>query len=159
MKINEKNKQIKHLIEKIGVHSEKAGLTPAVARIFAYLMIADPPEKSFEEIYRYLQISKSAASNGINALLQHGLIDYITHPGDRKRYFHINTQGWIEQTKKQIEGQEQLRPLIKEVLKSRSKNYPEFNKSLEEIIEFHDFMREEIKKAIKKWEKKFQNKL
>jgi len=154
MKTNNKEQKTKLLIEKIGVHSEKAGLTPAVGRIFAYLMIADPPEKSFEGIYQYLQMSKSAVSNGLNALLQHGLIDYITHTGDRKRYFHINTKGWMEQTKKQIEGQEQLQPLIKEVLKSRTNKYPEFNKSLEEIIAFHDFMREEIKIAIKKWEKK-----
>lgn len=154
MKTNNKEQKAKLLIEKIGVHSEKAGLTPAVGRIFAYLMIADPPEKSFEEIYQYLQMSKSAVSNGLNALLQHGLIDYITHTGDRKRYFHINTKGWMEQTKKQIEGQEQLQPLIKDVLKSRTNKYPEFNKSLEEIIAFHDFMREEIKNAINKWEKK-----
>lgn len=154
MKKATKEQNAKQLIEKIGVQSEKAGLTPAVGRIFAYLMIADPPEKSFEEIYQYLQMSKSAVSNGLNALLQHGLIDYITHTGDRKRYFHINTKGWMEQTKKQIEGQEQLQPLIKEVLKSRSNKYPEFNKALEEIIAFHDFMREEIKNAIKKWEKK-----
>ncbi|MFN7013381.1 MAG: GbsR/MarR family transcriptional regulator [Bacteroidia bacterium] len=157
MKTNNKEQKTKLLIEKIGVHSEKAGLTPAVGRIFAYLMIADPPEKSFEEIYQYLQMSKSAVSNGLNALLQHGLIDYITHMGDRKRYFHINTKGWMEQTKKQIEGQEQLQPLIKEVLKSRSNKYPEFNKALEEIIAFHDYMREEIKIAIKKWEKKYKN--
>lgn len=154
MKKATKEQNAKQLIEKIGVQSEKAGLTPAVGRIFAYLMIADPPEKSFEEIYQYLQMSKSAVSNGLNVLLQHGLIDYITHTGDRKRYFHINTKGWMEQTKKQIEGQEQLQPLIKEVLKSRSNKYPEFNKALEEIIAFHDFMREEIKNAIKKWEKK-----
>ncbi len=154
MKKTTKEQNTKQLIEKIGVQSEKAGLTPAVGRIFAYLMIADPPEKSFEEIYQYLQMSKSAVSNGLNALLQHGLIDYITHTGDRKRYFHINTKGWMEQTKKQIEGQEQLQPLIKEVLKSRSNKYPEFNKALEEIIAFHDFIREEIKNAIKKWEKK-----
>jgi DNA-binding transcriptional regulator GbsR (MarR family) len=99
-------------------------------------------------------MSKSAVSNGLNALLQHGLIDYITHTGDRKRYFHINTKGWMEQTKRQIEGQEQLQPFIKEVLKSRSNKYPEFNKALKEIIDFHDFMRQEIKIAIKKWEKK-----
>lgn len=154
MKSTTKEQTTKLLIEKIGVLSEKAGLTPAVGRIFAYLMIADPPEKSFEEIYQYLQISKSAVSNGLNSLLQHGLVDYVTHTGDRKRYFHINTRGWMEQIKKQIKGQEQLQPLIKEVLKSRSKKYPEFNKSLEEIIKFHDFMRQEIKCAIKKWEMK-----
>jgi DNA-binding transcriptional regulator GbsR (MarR family) len=148
-----KENSTKQLIEKIGVFSEKAGLAPAVGRIFAYLMVADPPQKTFEEIHQYLKMSKSAVSNGLNFLLHQGLVDYKTLPGDRKRYFHINTLGWMEQTKKQIEGQKELQRLIKEVLKSRSNKHPEFNKSLEEIVAFHDYMREEIKTAIQKWEK------
>lgn len=149
----DKSKDIKMLIEKIGVFSEKSGFPPAMGRIFGYLMVSDPPHKTFEEIQQYLQISKSAVSNALKFLMMKEIVDYITFPSDRKRYFRLNISGWSLQLKKKMEGQELFQEIIQEALAARSNKYPEFNQNLSEILEFHSFIQREIKSAIQKWEK------
>ena len=77
----------KVLIEKIGIVTEREGMQPAAARIIGLLYVADNPELTFDEILGALRISKSAASNALNLLLQTNRIEYTTFSGDRKRYF------------------------------------------------------------------------
>ena len=77
----------RRLIEKMGVGGEKNGMPPAPARIMALLMVSPETELTFDQVRETLNLSKSATSNAINMLLTTQKIDYITKPGDRKRYF------------------------------------------------------------------------
>jgi len=151
MKID-KSQHIKELVEKLGVVVEKGGLQPAVGRVLASLMVCDPPYRTFDEIQKFLGISKSAVSNALNALMSKEMVDYITLPGDRKRYFQLTGAGVISQMKKKIGLHSAMPELLREVLAIRSNKHPEFNKSLLETIEFLSFMEKEINAAIAKWE-------
>ncbi|PRX99267.1 hypothetical protein CLV24_1623 [Pontibacter ummariensis] len=73
--------------ERIGVTLEKSAIPPLAARIMALLLVAEPPYCSFNTIMEALQASKSSAGPSLNLLLREGIVDYITFPGDRKRYF------------------------------------------------------------------------
>ncbi|ALO15841.1 MarR family protein [Salinivirga cyanobacteriivorans] len=79
----------KDLIETIGRNYEQDGLQPVAARISALLMVMDKEEFTFDEIVDELQVSKSSASVGLKVLQARNMIEYITYPGDRKRYFRI----------------------------------------------------------------------
>jgi DNA-binding transcriptional regulator GbsR (MarR family) len=115
-------------------------------------MVSDPPYKTFDEIQRYLGISKSAVSNALNALMSKEMVDYITMPGDRKRYFQLAATGMISQMKKKIGVHTAMPQLLRDVVEARSNKYPEFNRSLLETSEFLSFMEKEINAAIDKWE-------
>ncbi len=154
----EKKLSAKDYVEKIGVSFEKEGFQPAMGRIFAYLIIADPPHKSFEEILEYLKISKSAVSTSLNYLMSRDLVEYITLPGDRKRYFKINMSGWLTLIKKKMARRSFFGEIMKEALSARSNKYKEFNDALEEQAEFLDFMHKEMKDALDKWERKKKKK-
>lgn len=82
------NKQ-KELIEELGRHFDKEGLQPIVGRILGLLMVMDKEQYTFEEIVEELSISKSSASNALKNLEIRGDIEYLTLPGDRKRYFRF----------------------------------------------------------------------
>ncbi|HTX20028.1 MAG TPA: MarR family transcriptional regulator [Bacteroidota bacterium] len=142
----------KELVEKIGIAVEKAGFQPAVGRVLASLLVSDPPYRTFDDIQRFLGISKSAVSTALNALMAREMVDYITLPGDRKRYFQLAAPGLISQMKRKIGLHSALPELLREVVKARSNKYPEFNRSLLETIEFISFMEKEISAAIEKWE-------
>src|ERR1039457_1717695 len=94
----------KELIERIGIFFEHQGLPPAVARICGLLLISDRLELTFEEIYTTLNISKSAASNAINLLLNTHKVEYITKPGDRKRYFKMSIDQWEDLLMQKFQG-------------------------------------------------------
>jgi len=148
----DKSQYVKELVERIGVVVEKAGFQPAVGRVLACLMVSDPPYRTFDDLQRYLGISKSAVSNALNALMQREMVDYITMPGDRKRYFQLASTGVLSQMKKRIGLHSALPQLLRDVVEARSKKYPEFNKSLLETSEFLSFMDNEINAAIGRWE-------
>ncbi|HCY40313.1 MAG TPA: hypothetical protein DHV48_03015 [Prolixibacteraceae bacterium] len=79
----------KELIEHIGRQNEREGFQPVSARILGLLMVMDKEEYTFDEIVEEMQISKSSASTALKNLEIRGIIEYITYPGDRKRYFRF----------------------------------------------------------------------
>lgn len=140
------------LIEEMGVLHEQHGMQPAAARILALLMISDTVELAFEEIYETLGISKSAASNAINILINTDRVEYITRPGERRRYFRLKTKGLKDVIQKSISSFDAMNAMLKRVLEVRTAETTEFNKSLKEITEFLDFLKSELPNLYRKWE-------
>lgn len=89
MEDSERLKKQKELIEHIGRQNEREGFQPVPARIMGLLMVMDKEEYTFEEIVEEMQISKSSVSTALKNLEIRGIIEYITYPGDRKRYFRF----------------------------------------------------------------------
>lgn len=92
MNTEERIKKQKELVEQIGRHFDKEGFQPIAGRILGLLMVMDKEQYTFDEIVEELKISKSSASNALRNLEIRGHIEYITLPGDRKRYFRMKTQ-------------------------------------------------------------------
>lgn len=142
----------KKLIERIGVQMEKMGNPPAPSRIQALLLVSPVTELSFDEIRESLNLSKSATSNAINLLMNNKQIDYITRPGERKRYFKNTIASWRTSMEDAFEKLTVGADIFEEVLKQRPAETPEFNHSLREIIDFMRFVNEEMPKLYKKWQ-------
>ena len=145
------NKQLK-LIEELGVFHEQNGVQPAAARILSLLLVSDKTELTFEEIYETLNLSKSATSNALNFLINTEKLEYITHPGERRRYFRIKIRSLKEGIQKSLEGINALNILLKKVVNLRTESTSEFNSSLEEVTQFLDFMHVELPRLFQKWE-------
>lgn len=148
MVINEKQAA---QIEKIGVSLEKSQFPPLAARVMALLLVAEPPYCTFDDILENLQSSKSSISTSLNLLLREGIVDYITFPGDRKRYFQINAQTWLQMIKRKVEQIAPFRGILSELTQTRSGQYPEFNHMLADMNEFHKEMEEAMKTVVDRW--------
>jgi DNA-binding transcriptional regulator GbsR (MarR family) len=149
MALSEKQKSV---IEKIGISYEKMGMQPAAARVMGLLYVADRPELTFDEITDCLQISKSATSNAINLLLQTEQIEYTTFSGDRKRYFRLKISNWREGFAKKIEDMTSFAFLLRQVLEVRTQETTDFNASLEELINFMDYIHLQLPRLLQDWE-------
>lgn len=149
--LSEKQKQ---LIERVGVQHEKAGFSPAAARVVALLLVSPVPELSFDQIRETLGLSKSATSNALNFLINTDKIDYITYTGDRKRYFKSKISSWRESMKDAIIKITGTAALMEEILEQRPDSTPEFNKSLSEVIDFMRYINQELPALYEKWEKR-----
>ncbi len=141
----------KHLIEKFGVSLERSGLTPAQARISSLLLIADKVDLTFDEIKDVLQLSKSATSNGLNSLILLDKVTYSTKPGDRKRYFRTKLKVMEGEFENKINQLLEFKNLLREVIENRTDKTPEFNRDMERVIEFMDFMQAELPALYSKW--------
>lgn len=91
MNTEDLNTQKNELIEKLGVKLEKfEKLAPVAARIFATLILSEKKGITFEKLVQDLNASKSTISTNLEQLQSLNKVSYITHPGDRKRYFIIH---------------------------------------------------------------------
>ena len=140
------------LIEELGVLYEQGGMQPAAARISSLLLVSDQTELTFEEIYETLHLSKSATSNALNYLLSTGRVEYITHPGERRRYFRCKLQSLKEGVQKSLINIGAFNVIIKKVLAQRPFSTKEFNANLEQVSDFLDFIIKELPVLFQKWE-------
>lgn len=147
----QENQQVKQHVEDIGVLLEERGYPPLAARVLGYLMNATPPYKTFEEIREFLGASKSSVSTTLKFLQTNKVISYTTFPGDRKRYFRLETNNWISAFETTFDFILPFKNLIEKSIELRGTTDPEFNQSLEKMVEMYAYLDEEIKAVIKKW--------
>lgn len=148
-------KELKQRVEDLGVVYEKFGKTPIASRVFSYLLLAEPPYKSFDEIREFLGASKSAISNAINMHLQEGIISYKTFSGDRKRYFQIDLDTWSIRLESGAKKIFDFSKVLEEVLEFRNeKESKEFNSKVKGFIDFQNHLGKAIDKAILDWKNK-----
>jgi DNA-binding transcriptional regulator GbsR (MarR family) len=141
--------QLKQETENIGIVFDKLGFPPIAGRIMAFLMLSEPPHKSFDEIVAQVQASKSSVSTTLKFLDQQGMIDYKTYPGDRRRYFRVAPEKWYNL----VNVTDKIRGLIEmfnHVLELRGKD-EEMTDSLKEVRDMYLYFEVEIPKIIQKW--------
>ena len=140
------------LIEELGVLNEQNGMQPAAARVLALLLVCDQTELAFEEICESLNLSKSATSNALTFLISTDRVEYLTRPGERRRYFRIKLKSLKEGVQRSLNGIETANEILKKVLEQRPVGTKEFNANLEEVIHFLDFLKAELPVLYRKWE-------
>jgi len=156
--MDSKEIKIRECIEKFGVYYKKTGHQPMVGRLMAYLMLAEPPQKTFEEIVEFLVSSKSAVSNTLNMLMYMGIVDYVKITGDRKRYFRLNQNAWNTMFEAQIQELSNLRGLVQEILNLRSDQYPELNREISDFYSLLELYEQEFPIMLNKWKQQIKSK-
>lgn len=98
----ELEEQKKILVERYGLFMEKQEkFSPISARIFVTLLINKENGSTFDELVNFLGASKSTISTNLKSLQESNTIDFFTKPGDRKKYFTLNPEGFLSR----IEGE------------------------------------------------------
>ena len=146
MEESERIKKQRELIERIGRNNERVGFQPVTARILGLLKVMDKEEYTFDEIVDEMQISKSSASNALRNLELRGVIEYVTYPGDRKRYFRF-VSGDINEIIAEIEKRMQQKLHIMQQIIELKKNPNSRNaKFLKNVLEGINFFIENLEK-------------
>lgn len=143
--------ELKHETEDLGLAFDKLGLTPMAGRVLAYLMLSDPPYRSFDEIVEHLQASKSSISTTLKYLEQVEMVNYKTFPGDRRRYFRVAPERWIAQ----INIHEKFRSMVNilnHVLEIRAEEGDELTPGLKDVRDMYLYFETEIPRMFERWE-------
>ncbi|TAF67775.1 MAG: MarR family transcriptional regulator [Cytophagales bacterium] len=154
MSTSDNLKLIQQQVEKIGIVCDKDGFPPLAGRLLGFMILAEPPHKTFDEIVAFLNASKSAVSNTLKFLENQKMIDYTTFPGDRKRYFRLSVENWSNVLIDKMVWLKAMQEQLTIALKIRTEENPEFNEGLRNIIELYEIVIEEMPLIIEKWKKR-----
>ena len=147
--LNEKQRE---LIERIGVLHDRIGFPPATSRVLGLLLVTREPELTFDQIRETLALSKSSTSSALNLLLQVGSIEYLTRPGDRKRYFRKSYKDWEASLLGRLDVLFSLREPLREALELRNGELGDKDRAIARMVEFLGFLETEIHDAYQRWE-------
>lgn len=122
-------------------------------RLMGYLLIAVPEVQSVNDIAAYLKASKASISTMSRALINLGLVERKAFPGERRDYFRLRTDAWLEFFEKEMQRLVKFRKLVgqgRELMKNES---PENQKRMENIHNMYCWFEKEFPKMIDLWKK------
>ncbi len=74
-------------VEAMGQYLDGFGMTPMAGRLWAWLLICDPPAQTAGDLADALKASRGAISGAAAALSSAGMIRRVRRRGDRREYF------------------------------------------------------------------------
>lgn len=125
-----------HFIEDLGLLIEKAGGSRTLGRVFGYLLLADKP-KTMDDIAADLLFSKATASLTIRQGLITRFFEKASIPGERKAYYRMNMQTWINAMSEKMNIVAEWDRLIESGLNAVS---PENGAALENLKGMKDYI-------------------
>jgi DNA-binding transcriptional regulator GbsR (MarR family) len=120
-----------------------AGMPPMAGRMWAYLAICEPPERTAAEIAERLHASRGSVSGMARLLEQIGLIRRRTRPGDRREYFSIPPDALHRLMDAAVVRLRQTRELAEAGLALIADRPPESQARLRDIRDLYGFFERE----------------
>lgn len=138
-------------IEESGLVLESFGMTRMAGRVFGYLMVCDEDAVSFDDIRNALDASKGSISGTTKQLINSGLIEQLSLPGDRKTYFRVSQMHVGEILKARTHFFKKFATILAKgrEIKNREDKVSDW---LLEISTFYNWIGGEIDKIIDRWE-------
>jgi DNA-binding transcriptional regulator GbsR (MarR family) len=119
------------------------GMPPMAGRMWAYLAICEPPERTAAEIAERLRASRGSVSSMARLLENVGLIRRGTRPGDRREYFSIPPHAahqLMESARSQLRAS---REVVEAGLALMADRPPEARERLEDLRDLYGFFERE----------------
>ncbi len=132
---------------------ERVGMPRMAGRIFGWLLVSDPPQQSSGSLAQVLQASKGSISSMTRLLIQIGLIERVSLPGQRRDYFQIKPNAWSQMAKQRITQITAFRQLAEKGLDLISDRSPDLKHRLQEMRDIHVFWERELPQLDSLWER------
>ena len=146
--------QVEHFVEEVGVFFEQLGTTRMAGRIFGRLLISVPPHQPVDDLARALHASKGSISTATRYLIQVGLIERIGVPGERRDYFCMKSNVWVNVLRQRISTVALFEELARRGLDLLEGESPEVRERLEEVLDYCTFVDEELPGLLERWEER-----
>ena len=148
----------KHFVEEVGLAFEQTGMPRMAGRILGWLMISNPPHQSTGELNQALLASKGSISTMTRLLIQIGLIERLSLPGQRRDYFRIKVGAWHQLLTDSLIQITTFRQLVERGLEL-IEDKAHFNRQwLEEMRDMYAFFEREYPAMLERWEHEYKKK-
>jgi DNA-binding MarR family transcriptional regulator len=130
--------------------SKAFGLTPMTGRVFAWLLVCDPPEQTAAELAEELDASKGSISGATGVLVRGGLVDRLRVRGERADRFRLRPSALDEQVREQ--GATEARVLIAQGLAALAGEPDARRARLEELDAFYAWWQARSESLYEEWQ-------
>lgn len=120
-----------------------AGMPPMAGRMWAYLAICEPPERTAAEIAERLRASRGSVSSMAQLLESIGLIRRSTKPGDRREHFSIPSDAARTLIDKNADQMRSARQVLDEGLALTADRSPGSRARLRDLRDVYAFFERE----------------
>lgn len=139
-------------IEDMGLFFERSGGTRMMGRVLAWLLIAQPPLQSAEELMAALQVSRGAISTTLRQCIERGMVDRISLPGQRRDYYQIRPGAGAQMMQRSVPIMTAARVLIERGLALLADQPPLARARLDEMHSLYEFLEERLPALIEEWD-------
>ncbi len=145
------DEELLHYVEEFGLFFEEFGLPRTAGRILGWLLVCDPPHQTMDELAEILQVSKSSISTTSRMLIQSGLVSKVSFPGERKDFYRITNDAWVQAWSAQNNQTAVMRQLAARGLELLPADAPERRARLQTMHDLYEFLEKELPKLVERW--------
>ncbi|MEW9531864.1 GbsR/MarR family transcriptional regulator [Microbispora sp. NPDC049125] len=139
-------------VDRMGLVMERLGGTRTMGRLYAWLMICDPPHRSLTDLAAELGVSKTAVSTVARQLEAGGMIERAPTPNREHRY-RVVSGGWTYVMRVQLAAIRLSLEALDFGLSVVGDDHPEQRARLEETRNFFAFTVQDADEFLQRWEK------
>jgi DNA-binding transcriptional regulator GbsR (MarR family) len=119
--------------------------------MLGWLLVCDPPHQMLDELTEVLQVSKSSISTTSRMLIQSGLVEKVSFPGERKDFYRISDDAWVQAWSARNNQTVAMRQLAKRGLDLLPDDSPKRRARLQTMHDLYEFLEEELPKLTERW--------
>ncbi|MEW9550466.1 GbsR/MarR family transcriptional regulator [Nonomuraea sp. NPDC050783] len=138
-------------VDRVGLVMERLGGTRSMGRLYAWLMVCDPPHRSLTELAAELGLSKTAVSTVARQLESAGMVERVPAPGREHRY-RIVHGGWEHVLRVQLAGLRMGVEVLDFGLSVLDEDRAEQRARMQETRDFFAFTEDDAKEMIQRWQ-------
>lgn len=138
-------------VEDYGIMFEQMGSTRMLGRVWAALMVADPPEMTAEELADYLKASRGSISQATRQLIDLGVVQRVNKPGIRRDFYRVPTDAWARAFLIKMQSFDHTLALFRRGLAALEGTSTEAQAPIREAIEFYEFWQQEMATLPERW--------
>ena len=144
-------RRMEPFIEDFGSMFENAGSQSISGRIMGWLMVCEPPHQSAAQLAELLNASKGSISAGTQLLITLGFVDKIKLPGDRKTYYRMQPNVWLNMARARELMRDRYIQIARKGLNLMKEKSLESKERLIEMEHLHVYSQSEIPKVLENW--------
>lgn len=144
-------------IEEVGLFFETRGVQRMAGRVMGWLLICDPPHQSADELAEALMASKGSISTSTRLLMQFGMVEKTSLPGQRRDYFVISPNCWNNAIREAQNKITEFRIIAERGLDVLKNKDPQVKQRLETMHDMYFFLEQEWGALIEKWQQEQNN--
>lgn len=138
-------------MERMGQMLAGGGMPKVAGRLWAYLLICDPPQQSAGELAENLHASRGAISGAVRILETAGLVQRTSRRGDRKEYFHVPPGSIVSVLNARLPATRAWRELAEQGLALLADRPPAGRARLQELRDVYAFMEQELPSMLERF--------
>lgn len=138
-------------IESLGLYFEQYQVSRIGGRLVGLLTLLGGPF-TLDQMAGALGVSRASVSTNMRVLVNLGLADHLSLPGDRRDYYRFADNAWQQGMDARIAGTRVLRRIGEQGLAAVAPDNPVGRVNLEELVDFCDFMIEDMEGVIGRWQ-------